>query len=219
MGPIRTMVAVAAIIVATTAEAQRSAKTSIAVTPYFGLVSPGRELLLRPGLDPLRDPESQALLGVVGGRLTVALSEKLGVEADVGLGKSGLQVSRLSAPSGTNAKVTTMSGRLVYRTKPVTEPSSITLHAGVGSVSRRFTEKSGAPSLIENGSNLGAVLGASIGFRMTARTALMITAEDYLYNASFDVATPGGGAVRRSQSLTQNDIRVVVGVRFALVGQ
>lgn len=218
MGPFRTMVGLALVTVATAAEAQRPAKTSIAVTPYFGLVSPGRDLLLRPGLDPLRDPESQALLGVVGGRLTVGLSEKLAVEADVGIGKSGIQVSKLSAPSGTNAKVTTISGRLVYRTKPTTEPSSITLHAGLASVSRRFTEKSGVPSLVKNGSNLGAVLGATIGFRMTARTALMITAEDYVYNASFDVAGTGGG-LQRSQSLTQNDIRVVVGVRFALFGQ
>ncbi len=218
MGPIRTMVGVALVAVATAAEAQRSSQTSIALTPYFGLVSPGRELLLRPGLDPLRDPESQALFGVAGGRLTVGLSEKLGVEADVGFGKSGLQVSKLSAPSGTNAKVTTISGRLVYRTKPTTEPSSVTLHAGLASVSRRFTEKSGGPSSVKNRSNLGAVLGATIGFRMTARTALMISAEDYVYNASFEVTGPGG-ALQRTQSLTQNDIRVTVGVRFALFGQ
>ncbi len=218
MGPIRTMVGVALLVLGTAAEAQRPSPISIAVTPYFGLVSPGRELLLRPGLDPLRDPESQALLGVVGGRLAVGLSEKLGVEADIGLGKSGLQVSKLSAPSGTNAKVTTISGRLVYRMKPTTEPSSITFHAGIASVSRRFTEKSGVPSLVKDRSNLGAVLGATIGFRMTSRSALTISAEDYVYNASFDVAGQGG-ALRRSQSLTQNDIRVTVGVRLALFGR
>ena len=101
MGPIRTMVGVALLVLGTAAEAQRPSPISIAVTPYFGLVSPGRELLLRPGLDPLRDPESQALLGVVGGRLAVGLSEKLGVEADIGLGVSGGETEYL-APHGGN---------------------------------------------------------------------------------------------------------------------
>ena len=220
MGRIRTVVVAVALASGPSAlPAQRQSPVSIAVTPYFGLVSPGRDLLLRPGLNVERDPESQALLGVIGGRVTIGVTEKFAIEGDVGLGKSGLKVSSLSAPSGTDAKVTTISGRLVYRLKPTTEPSWIAFHAGVASVSRSFTENSGRPSNLKDGTGVGGVLGAAIGFRMARRTALTITAEDYLYNASFDVAATTGGATQRSQSLIQNDLRVTLGVRVALVGR
>lgn len=218
MGRIRFVVAVALVTGPPALAAQRQSTISIAVTPYLGLMSPGRDLLLRPGLDATRDPESQALLGVIGGRLTIGLTDNFAVEGDVGFGKSGLKVSSLSAPSGTDAKVTQISGRLVYRTKRTTEPSWFAFHAGVASVGRSFTENSGIASRIKDGSSVGGVLGATLGVRMTARTALAITAEDYLYNASFDVAG-NGGAIQRSQSLTQNDIKVTIGVRVPLVGR
>ncbi len=198
--------------------AQQPSSISVAVTPFFGLTSPGRDLLLRPGLNVLRDPESQALFGVVGARLTVGVSGRFAVEADIGLGKSGLKVSSLSAPSGTEAKVSTLSGRLVYRIRPTSEPSWITLHAGIVSVHRSFSENSGVPSLIGDGTNVGGVFGATVGFRLANRAALTITADDFLYNASFDVLQ-AGGTKSRSLSLTQNDIRVTIGIRIAVVGR
>lgn len=219
MGWIRTAVVVVLLTGPTVLQAQRQSTIRVSVTPYLGLTSPGRDLLLRPGLNAVKNPESQALFGVVGGRVTIGFTDRFAVEGDVGFGKSGLKVSSLSAPSGTNAAVTTISGRLVYRIKPTTEPSWITLHAGVASVRRSFTENSGngTPSQIKDGSNVGGVFGATLGFRMTGRTALTITAEDYLYNASFDVAG-SSGPMTRSQSLTQNDLRVTLGVRIAFVG-
>ena len=219
MGRFRTVVVAALAAGPTALQAQRSSTISVAVTPYFGLAIPGRDLLLRPGLNVERDPESQALYGVVGGRLTIGLTNKFAIEGDIGFGKSGLKVSSLSAPSGTDAKVTMISGRLVYRMKPTTEPSWFAFHAGVASVRHSFTENSGVVSNLKDGSGVGGVFGATLGFRMTERTAFTITAEDYLYNASFDVAGTTGGAIQRSQSLTQNDLRVTLGVRVPLVGR
>ena len=220
MGRIRTAVVVVLLTGPTVLPAQRQSTISVAVTPYLGLTSPGRDLLLRPGLNATRDPESQALFGVVGGRLTIGLADRFAVEGDIGFGKSGLKVSSLSAPSGTNAKVTKISGRLVYRIRPTTEPSWITIHAGVASVRHSFTENAGpgVVSQIKDGAGVGPVFGATLGFRMAGRTAFTITAEDYLYNASFDVAGTGG-TITRSQSLTQNDLWVTLGVRIALVGR
>ncbi len=198
--------------------AQQRSSVSVAVTPFFGLANPMRDLLLRPGLDALRDPESQALYGTVGARVTVDVSKRFAVEADIGLGKSGLKVSSLSAPSGTNVKVSTLSGRLVYRLRPTNEAAWFAAHAGVASVRRTFSENSGVPSRISDGSNVGGVLGATLGFRLADRAALTITADDFLYNAGFDVLR-SGGTKTRSLSLTQNDLRVTLGVRFVLVGR
>ena len=218
MSRIRIAAVFALVVAPSVLPAQRHSRLSIALTPAFGLMSPGRDLLLRPGLDVTKDPESQALYGVLGGRVTIGFTDRFAIEGDIGLGSSGLKVSSLSAPSGTAAKVSMVSGRLVYRIKPTSEPSWIAFHAGVASVNHSFTENSGVVSLVKDGSSLGAVLGATLGFRLAGRTAFTITAEDYLYNASFDVARTGG-IVARSQSLTQNDIRVMLGIRLAVVGR
>ena len=213
----RSLVAAIAVIllVPATAAAQ---KTGVAVTPFFGLTLPGKALLLRPGLNAATDAEKQALLGVIGGRITIGLTEKFEIEGEVGYGSSGLKVASLSAPSGTDASVLTLSGLLVYRTKPAIEPFSLALHGGLAAVHRAFSERSGTITAVTDKTNVGAQLGAEFNFRASRRAAVVIGLDDFLYNASFAVAATGSQPKGITQSLTQNDLRVTLGFRVAVAG-
>ena len=194
-------------------------KTGVAVTPFLGLTVPGTVLLLRPGLNPVTDPEKQALLGVIGGRVNLGLSSSFELEGDVGYGSSGLKVASLSAPSGTNASVLTVSGSLVYRNKPAVEPFSLTLHGGIGAVHRSFSERAGTATALRNKTNVGVLLGAGLNFRASSRSAVVIGVDDFIYNASFGVASTGSQPAGTTRSLTQNDIRITLGLRIAIAGQ
>ncbi len=193
-------------------------KAGVAVTPYFGLALPGRDLLLRPGQTAGRDQEKQGVLGVFGGRVSVGLTGPLEVEGDVAWGSSGLKISTLSAPSGTDADIRTMTGRLAYRLKPTIDPFWLSISGGVASIKRTFSGRSGQPSGIKDATHVGAVIGTTLGFRLGSRAALVIGIDDFIYNASFDVAAAGSAPAGTTQSLTQNDIRITLGVRLAVVG-
>lgn len=194
-------------------------KTGVALTPFVGTTLFNRDLLLRPGLNAATDVEQQSLMVVVGARLNVGLTPSLELQGDMSVGSSGLKLTALSSPVGTDAKVTTMTGQVVYRTKSPIEPFSFTAHAGIGAVRRAFSERSGLPPTIANKTNVGAVLGGTLNFHMTARTALTIGIEDFLYNASFAVAAVGAQPAGTTKSITQNDLRISLGVRLAIVGQ
>lgn len=193
-------------------------KSGVAVTPFLGLTVPGRDLLLRPGLAAGRDQEKQGLIGVFGGRLSIGLTEQLEVEADVAYGSSGLKLSTLSSPSGTDAAVLAMSGRLAFRLKPTIEPFWLTLNGGVAAISRTFSGRSGQPAGIHDATNVGAVIGTTLGFRLGSRSAFVVGIDDFIYNASFDVDAAGTAPAGKTQSLTQNDIRLSLGLRFAVAG-
>ena len=190
----------------------------VAITPFVGLTVPHRDLLLRPGQTAGTDQERQTLFGLIGARVTVGLPAKFQLEGDVGYGSSGLQVSTLSAPSGTDASVLMLSGRIGYRFKSVLEPFWFTAHLGVASVKRSFSERNNQPQSIADQTSVGAVAGGSFVFRMSARAALVVGIEEYIYNASFDVPASGSQPAGTTQSLTQNDLRVTIGVRVPLIG-
>jgi len=194
------------------------AKPGVAISPFFGVTIPMQDLLLRPGLVAGVDQEKQSVLGVVGGRISVGLSPRIELEAELGYGTSGLKISTLSSPSGTDVKLLTMSGRIAYRVKPVIEPFWLTVQAGVGAVNRKFSENSGLPSAIGNKTNVGGVIGTTLGFRATDRLAVVIGVDAFVYNASFDVAATGSQPAGTTQSLTQTDLRLSLGVRVPLLG-
>lgn len=215
---IRRLVPATAILLALTPGVVLGQKTGVAVTPFFGLTVPGKLLLLRPGLDPSVQAEKQAVLGLVGGRINIGLTQSLEFQGDLGYGSSGLKVASLAAPSGTIASVLTMSGELVYRNKPAIEPFSLTLHGGVGAVHRSFSENTGTMTSLRAKTNIGAVLGAGFNFRASRRTAVVVGIDDFIYNATFTLGT-GTQTAGTTQPLTQNDVRVTLGFRVAIAGQ
>ena len=65
---------------------------------------------------------------------------------------------------------------------------------------------------IQPGTNVGGVLGASAGIRIGRLLAINVGAEDYLYNASFDV----NGA--KTAERKQQDLRFTGGIRVPFIG-
>ena len=62
------------------------------------------------------------------------------------------------------------------------------------------------------GTQVGGVFGASAGIRLGRLVAFSVGAEDYLYNASFDV-----NGTKTSEK-KQHDIRLTAGVRVPFLG-
>jgi hypothetical protein len=194
-------------------------KTGVAITPFIGATLFNRDLLLRPGLDPATQAERQSLVAIIGARLNIGLSPKIELQGDLSYGSSGLKITSLSAPVGTDASVMAMAGQVVYRLKPSVEPFSLAIHGGVGAVKRSFSEKNGTPATIADKTSVGAMLGATLNFRATSRTAVTIGIDDFVYNASFVMAAAGNQPGGTTQSLTQNDLRISLGLRIAVAGQ
>ncbi|MGE3617334.1 MAG: hypothetical protein AB7L66_15795 [Gemmatimonadales bacterium] len=199
--------------------ASAQAKAGFSITPFLGAADPGRDLLLRPGLQAGLDQEKQAIYGLVGARIGFGLTPLIELEADIASGKSGLKVSTLAAPSGTDASVLTMTGRVSFRLKQPIEPMWITVNGGVAALKRSFSQRTpGVQTAISDKTSAGAVFGSVVGFRMSRRASLTIGADVFLYNASFHVAATGTQPAGETQALTQRDIRVTMGVRIPLTG-
>lgn len=195
-------------------------RTGFAVTPFVGLVKPGKDLLLRPGLMAGRDQEKQATMAVLGGRISLGLTTRFELEADIASGKSGLNTTSISAPSGTDARMLVYSGRLVFRFEEPLAPLWGTVSAGAAGVQRSFSSRaSGQPTAVSDKTSVGGVIGGLIGFHISSRTALTIGVDAFIYNASFDVAATGSQPAGTTQSLTQRDLRFSVGLRVPIVGR
>jgi len=212
--------AVAALAVAllpSKAAAQRA--TGISLTPYLGIHIPARTLLLRPGATPNLSEEKVSVTPTIGARLTFGLSPVVGLEGDLGYSSGNLVLSRVGTASGTDVKILTASGRLIVRLKPPTEPFYLTLTGGVGAVRHEFDDAQQGPgSDVDPRTSIGGVVGVHGGFRLGRVVGLSLGLESYLYSARFDVANLTGPGKTATDSRMQNDIRVLIGLRFPFLG-
>jgi hypothetical protein len=191
-------------------EARAQGAGDVAVTPYLGLHIAMGDLIRRPGS---LENEKVDVSFTVGGRAEIGLTKRFAVEGDISTTSGNLVISSLGAVSGTDVKVLNASGRLVFRLKPRSDPLWVTLLAGVGATRHRFNRNTvGQPSEIEPRTAVGAVFGATLGFNLGRRAALTFGAEDWVYSAKFVVA----GVTSASRS--QNDLRIMAGVRIPLLG-
>jgi hypothetical protein len=202
-----------------TRPAASQTKAGLAITPFVGLTVARADLLLKPGQIAGRDQLKQSVYGVVGGSIAVGLSPRFELAVDVGSGSSGLRITTLSSPSGTRASVLTTSARLAFRIHEPTAPLSLTVHAGPAAIRRSFSDEvNQSDSPIHDRTSFGAVIGGAIRFRISSRVGLSIGVDDFIYNASFAVAASGPLPAGQSPELTQNDIRLAIGIRWTLIG-
>lgn len=183
-------------------------RTGLSLTPYLGVIVPTADLLT---YNSQTTKLSAAI--VFGGRLGIGLGQRFGIEGDVGYSPASLDYS---TSGGTNlnqdVRVLTASGRVNIYLIPRTSPFWIGINGGVGAVRHTFKVGTSGTQTIEPGTNVGGVVGASVGIRLGRILAVTVGAEDYLYNASFDV----NGT--KTAEKKQHDIRFTGGIRVPFLG-
>jgi hypothetical protein len=122
----------------------------------------------------------------VGGRLTLWLSRRLGVEAAALFSPSDLAIDNLVPmwpPVEFDASVVIASGRVIWRAVGPDRPVTYHLLGGIG-----FVTRSGlAFETIEGTTDPAAVLGGGLRARLGPRVDLRLDVEDYAYFAELVV--------------------------------
>ena len=189
------------------AQADRLTAQGISLTPNIGVYIPTTELVRAASGEEFKQEMSITL----GGRLGVALSQRLGLEFTGAYAPSDLKISAAGVgDQNQNANVFTGSGRISYQLVPYTSPVAFVVTGGVGVINRSGDFYAN----VENKTDIGGTLGASARFRLGSLLRLQVSAEDYIYKPKAEI--PGFGPA--DEKRTQNDIHLSVGIGIPLLG-
>jgi hypothetical protein len=179
----------------------------ISFAPNIGVYVPTTELVKAANGDEFKQEISLTL----GGRLGIALGQRLGLEFTGAYAPSDLKVTPTGlAGQSQDANIFTGSGRISFQVVPYTSPVAFVVTGGVGVVNRSGEFYSN----VQNKTDIGGTLGASARFRVGSLLHLQVSAEDYVYKPRAEI--PGFGP--NDQKKTQNDIHLSFGVGIPLLG-
>jgi len=188
-------VAALAIAVARPAEAQR-----LSLSPTIGVHIPTSELVKAASGEEFKQEIGLA----VGGRLGLTLSPRFGIETSVTYVPSNLRFDFNGNRTTTDANLLFGTARATLHVIPMTQPLWLSLNGGVSLVKRGGE----AFQTAEDDTDVGGVVGATLGFRLGSMLSLYVAADDYIYGTRFEPTGLGEG------SRTQNDIQLAVGFGF-----
>ena len=179
----------------------------LSFTPNIGVYIPTTELVRAASGEEFKQEISLTL----GGRLGVALSQRLGLEFTGAYAPSDLKITASGlGDQNQNANVFTGSGRISYQLVPYTSPVAFVVTGGVGVINRSGEFYAN----VENKTDIGGTLGASARFRLGSLLRLQLSAEDYIYKPKAEI--PGFGP--SDEKKTQNDIHLSIGIGIPLLG-
>jgi hypothetical protein len=179
----------------------------LSFTPNIGVYIPTTELVRAASGEEFKQEISLTL----GGRLGVALSQRLGLEFTGAYAPSDLKITASGlGDQSQNANVFTGSGRISYQLVPYTSPVAFVVTGGVGVINRSGEFYAN----VENKTDIGGTLGASARFRLGSLLRLQLSAEDYIYKPRAEIPGFGPGDEKK----TQNDIHLSIGIGIPLLG-
>jgi outer membrane protein with beta-barrel domain len=179
----------------------------ISIAPNIGVYVPTTELVKAASGEEFK----QEISITVGGRLGVAVSDRLGLEFTGAYAPSDLKISATGvSDQAADANIFTGSGRISYQLIPLTSPIGFVVTGGVGVINRSGDFYAN----VADKTDIGGTLGASARFRLGSLLLLQVSAEDYIYKPKADI--PGFGPDQ--EKLTQNDIHLSFGVGIPLLG-
>jgi hypothetical protein len=180
---------------AASAEAQR-----VSLSPTIGVYIPTSELVKAAEGEEFKQEVALSL----GGRLGVTLTPRFGIETSVSYVPSNLRLTFDGTQTATDANLLLGTVRATFHAIPMTSPVWVTLNGGASMI-RRGGE---AYQDIEDRSDIGGVVGATVGFRLGSMLNFYVAAEDYIYGTRVEDADLGDG------SRTQNDVQIAFGFGF-----
>jgi hypothetical protein len=177
------------------AQAQR-----LSLSPTVGVYIPTSELVKASQGEEFK----QEVALSVGGRLGVTLTPRFGIETSVSYVPSNLRFTFDDTQTTTDANLLLGTLRATFHAIPMTKPVWLTLNGGASMI-RRSGE---AYEDVEDTSDFGGVVGATIGFRLGSMLSFYVAAEDYIYGTRIDENDIG------AESVTQNDVQIAFGFGF-----
>lgn len=172
----------------------------VSLSPTIGVYIPTSELVKAAEGEEFK----QEVALSVGGRLGVTLSPRFGIETSVSYVPSNLRFTLDETETTTDANLLLGTVRATFHAIPMTSPVWLTLNGGA-SLIRRGGE---AYEAAEDRSDIGGVVGATVGFRLGSMLSFYVAAEDYIYGTRLEDADLDG------ESRTQNDVQIAVGFGF-----
>jgi Outer membrane protein beta-barrel domain len=179
----------------------------ISFAPNIGLYVPTAELVKAASGQEFK----QEISITFGGRMGIALSDRLGLEFTGDYAPGNLKITQSGfSDQSQDANIFTGSGRISYQLVPYTSPVAFLVTGGVGVINRSGAFYEGA----EKKTDVGGTVGASARFRLGRLLHLQVTAEDYLYKPKAEIP----GFSPSDEKKTQNDVHLSLGVGIPLLG-
>lgn len=173
----------------------------VTISPNIGLYIPTAELARAAAGEEFK----QEIGLLVGGRLGIGFSQRLGLTVTADYSPSELRFNAAGSEARTPGNILTGSGRLSLSVLPPASPLLFMLHGGVSAIRR------GGEAFEDqvDRTDIGGVAGATVGFRVGSLLSFYVNADDYIYRASFE----GGTA---TEQVTQHDIHLSFGLGVPL---
>jgi Outer membrane protein beta-barrel domain len=169
----------------------------VSLSPTFGVYIPTSELVKAANGEEFK----QEIALAVGGRLGINFTPRLGMVTSVSYVPSNLRFTLNENETKTDANLLFGTARLNYQVIPWTSPVWLGLNAGASLIKRGGE----AYDSLTDKTDIGGVVGATVGFNLGSFLSFYVAAEDYIYGTTF------ADAGTLEEKRTQNDIQLAVG--------
>jgi hypothetical protein len=167
------------------------------ISPTIGVYIPTSELVKASQGQEFK----QEIALAVGGRLGLRFGPRFGLVTSVSYVPSKLRINLNQNETKTDANLLFGSARANYQVIPWTSPLWLGINAGASLVKRGGEAYANA----EDKTDVGGVVGATVGFNLGGFLSFYVAADDYIYGTTFvDQNT-------LEEKQTQNDVHLSFG--------
>ena len=174
----------------------------IFLAPTIGVYIPTTELVKAASGEEFKQEVALA----VGGRLGINFSSRLGLVTSVSYVPSNLRFTFNQNETKTDANLLFGTARATFFIVRPTEPVWFNVNAGASLVKRSGK----AYESLEDKTDTGGVVGATVGFNLGSFLNFYVVAEDYIYGTTFVQS----GTL--DEQKTQNDVQLALGFGLPL---
>jgi hypothetical protein len=178
-------------------DATPGAAQKLSLSPTIGVYIPTTELVKAASGEEFK----QEIALAVGGRLGLNFSPRFGIVTSVSYVPSNLRFTFDQNETKTDANLLFGTARATLYVIPTTSPIWLNVNGGASLVKRGGEAYQDA----EDKTDIGGVVGATVGFNLGHFLSFYVAAEDYIYGTTFVQS----GTLEEKQ--TQNDIQLAVG--------
>ena len=179
------------------AAATSAAAQKVYLSPTIGVYIPTTELIKAANGEEFKQEVALA----VGGRLGLNFGSRFGVFTSVSYVPSSLRFSFNENESTLDANLLFGTARATLYAIPTTSPVWLSFNGGASLIKRGGE----AYEDVEDQTDVGGVVGATIGFNLGGFLSFYVAAEDHIYGTTF------GDATTLEEKRTQNDVQLAVG--------